>query len=148
MRISTTTLGVLLILKEENRDTYKKYTNAQHKINQNKRIESIGILNSILDDCQKNICKNELTIDLVRYQIANLLMQQNKPNDAIEILEKINGDGIYTELAIIFLAEIFDFVKNDKNTAIEYYLSILQNYPQSIYYESVRKRVRSLLEKV
>ena len=142
------TLGVLLILKEENRDTYKKYTNAQHKINQNKRIESIGILNSILDDCQKNICKNELTIDLVRYQIANLLMQQNKPNDAIEILEKINGDGIYTELAIIFLAEIFDFVKNDKNTAIEYYLSILQNYPQSIYYESVRKRVRSLLEKV
>ena len=47
------TLGVLLILKEENRDTYKKYTNAQHKINQNKRIESIGILNSILDDCQK-----------------------------------------------------------------------------------------------
>lgn len=142
------TLGVLLILKEENRDTYKKYTNAQHKINQNKRIESIGILNSILDDCQKNICKNELTIDLVRYQIANLLMQQNKPNDAIEILEKIKGDGIYTELAIIFLAEIFDFVKNDKNTAIEYYLSILQNYPQSIYYESVRKRVRSLLEKV
>ena len=75
-------------------------------------------------------------------------MQQNKPNDAIEVLEKIKGDGIYTELAIIFLAEIFDFVKNEKNTAIEYYLSILQNYPQSIYYESVRKRVRSLLEKV
>tara|TARA_Y100000768_G_C23958119_1_gene673859 strand:- start:437 stop:1897 length:1461 start_codon:yes stop_codon:yes gene_type:complete len=142
------TLGVLLILKEEDNNTYKKYTNAQHKINQNKRIESIGILNSILDDCQKNICKNELTIDLVRYQIANLLIQQNKPNDAIKILKKIEGDGIYTELAIIFLAEIFDYIKNDKNTATEYYLSILQNYPQSIYYESIRKRVRSLLEKV
>ena len=142
------TLGVLLILKEEDIDTYKKYTIAQHKINQNKRIESIGILNSILEDCKKDICKNELTIDLVRYQIANLLIQQNKPNDAIEILKKIEGDGIYTELAIIFLAEIFDYLKNDKNTATEYYLSILKDYPQSIYYESIRKRVRSLLEEV
>ena len=142
------TLGVLLILKEEDIDTYKKYTIAQHKINQNKRIESIGILNSILEDCKKDICKNELTIDLVRYQIANLLIQQSKPNDAIEILKKIEGDGIYTELAIIFLAEIFDYLKNDKNTATEYYLSILKDYPQSIYYESIRKRVRSLLEEV
>ena len=66
----------------------------------------------------------------------------------IEILKKIEGDGIYTELAIIFLAEIFDYLKNDKNTATEYYLSILKDYPQSIYYESIRKRVRSLLEEV
>ncbi len=142
------TLGVILILKEEKNKTYTKFIEAQLKINQNKRIESIGILNSVLEDCAENPCKNKLTLDLVKYQIANLLVQQNKPNDAIQVLENINGKGIYAELSIIFLAEIYDYIKNDKNMATEYYLIVLQNYPQSIYYESVRNRLRHLLEKV
>ena len=111
--------------------------------------ESIGILNSILQDCTdtQDLCENNLTLDLIRYQISNLLVQQNKPDDAIIFLEAINGDGIYTELSIIFLAEIYDYIKNDEDMAIQHYLLILQEYPQSIYYEIIRKRLRTILEK-
>jgi len=142
-------LSVILILKDENEDVYKNYVKAQLKINQNKRIESIGILNSILEDCMNNKidCKNDLTLDLIRYQISNLLIYQNKPDDAIVILESINGANIYKELAIIFLAEIYDYIKDDNNIAAQYYLFILQEYPESIHYENIRKRLRDILEK-
>ena len=143
------TLAVVLILKDEDVSTYSNYIKAQLKINQNKRVESIGILNSILQDCAdaQDLCENNLTLDLIRYQISNLLVQQNKPDDAIIFLEAINGDGIYTELSIIFLAEIYDYIKNDEDMAIQHYLLILQEYPQSIYYEIIRKRLRTILEK-
>ena len=140
---------MVLILKDEDVSTYSNYIKAQLKINQNKRVESIGILNSILQDCTdtQDLCENNLTLDLIRYQISNLLVQQNKPDDAIIFLEAINGDGIYTELSIIFLAEIYDYIKNDEDMAIQHYLFILQEYPQSIYYEIIRKRLRTQLEK-
>ena len=142
------TLSVILILKGENENIYNKYIKAQLKINQNKRTESIGILNSIIEDCEndKIDCENDLTIDLIKYQISNLLIYQNKPDDAIMVLKSINGENIYNELSKIFLAEIYDHIKNDKNTAAQYYLYILQEYPQSIYYEKIRQRVREVLE--
>ena len=142
-------LSVVLLLKDEDEYVSNKYIKAQLKINQNKRVESIGILNSILEGCNNNkiSCKNNLTLALIKYQISNLLISQNKPNDAIIVLESINGDSIYTELASIFLAEIYDYIKEDKNTATRYYLLILQEYPQSIYYEIIRKRLRTILEK-
>ena len=142
-------LSVILILKDEDKYISNNYLKAQLKINQNKRVESIGILNSILEDCnnQKIDCQNNLILDLIKYQISSLLVYQNKPDDAIIILESINGDGIYNELSKIFLAEIYDYIKNDENIAAQYYLFILQEYPKSIHYENIRKRLRTILEK-
>ena len=142
-------LSLILILKDEDEYISNNYLKAQLKINQNKRVESIGILNSILEDCnnQKIDCQNNLILDLIKYQISSLLVYQNKPDDAIIILESINGDGIYNELSKIFLAEIYDYIKNDENIAAQYYLFILQEYPKSIHYENIRKRLRTILEK-
>ena len=141
-------LSVILILKEENQNIYNKYIKAQLKINQNKRIESIGLLNSILEDCEteKIECKNPLIINLIKYQISNLLIYQGKVDDAIAILNSIEGEDIYNQLSKLFLAEIYDYIKNDKDSAAKYYYFILKNYPQSIYYENIRKRLRTIMD--
>ena len=141
-------LSVILILKEENQNIYNKYIKAQLKINQNKRTESIGLLNSILEDCEteKIECKNPLIINLIKYQISNLLIYQGKVDDAIAILNSIEGEDIYNQLSKLFLAEIYDYIKNDKDSAAKYYYFILKNYPQSIYYENIRKRLRTIMD--
>jgi len=141
-------LSVILILKEENQNIYDKYIKAQFKINQNKRTESIAILNSILEVCEnkKVECKNVLIINLIKYQMSNLLIYQGKTDDAIVILNSIEGEDIYNQLSKLFLAEIYDYIKNDKDSAVKYYYFMLKNYPQSIYYENIRKRLRTIMD--
>ena len=48
------------------------------------------------------------------------------------------------EMASILSAEIFDYVINDKSKAVDIYLNILNNYPNSINYEDIRYRLREI----
>ena len=82
---------------------------------------------------------------MTNYQIANLLIYQDKPEEAISRLEAIEDGNIYKELSIIFLAEIYDLILKDSEKSKIYYLSILQNYPLSIYYENIRVRLKEIM---
>ena len=83
--------------------------------------------------------------NMINYQIATLLIYQNKPLEAISRLEAIEDGNIYKELSTIFLAEIYDLILKDSEKAKIYYLSILQNFPLSIYYENIRLRLKQIM---
>lgn len=131
----------ILILFKEYPEIFKEFAGAQLKIHQNKRTEAINILNSISQKPDYIIINN-----LINYQIANLLVYQNKINEAIQKLETISGDDIYNELAQILLAEIYDHILNDSINAKIYYISILKNFPNSIYNEQIRLRLKQIME--
>ena len=117
---------------------FKKYTTAMHKVFQNKRIEAINILNTIYNS-DDNLINNKIKLDC-----AYLNFEQGNFIKSIELLELIDLDYPYNEEATIFKAEIYDYVLNNKSKAAEIYLSFLDNYQTSIYYESVRFRLRQL----
>ena len=131
----------VLILFKDYPELFQKYTSAQLKIHQNKRTEAITILDDLSIKCEDVMLKN-----LIDYQIANLLIHQNKISEAIERLESIHKEGIYYERAQILIAEIYDHIIIDNLNAKVYYLSILQNFPNSIYYEPIRLRLNKIME--
>lgn len=133
-------MRVLIIFKNEQK-IFKKYTDAQFKIHQNKRNEALLILSSLLMDCDDNLLKS-----LINYQLATLLVKQNKIDAAIEQIESFKHEGIYKELSILMLAEIYDFLLEDYKTAKKKYYDFLINYPSSIYQEPARIRLKKITE--
>tara|TARA_A100001011_G_scaffold389893_1_gene472276 strand:- start:5873 stop:7768 length:1896 start_codon:yes stop_codon:yes gene_type:complete len=128
-------MNTILVLKK-NKQLAKKYCMAQLKINQNKRTESIEILNDIIIDSNDEIFNN-----MVNFQAATLLVDQNKINDAIIKLNQISGEYLYKELSVIFLGEIYQYILKDNTAAKIKYFSLLQDFPNSIYYEKIRLRL-------
>ena len=63
---------------------------------------------------------------------------------SIEIVSSINQDSPYEESALILEAEIYDYILYDKSKAVEIYLLFLDMFPDSIHYDTIRLRLRSL----
>ena len=59
-------------------------------------------------------------------------------------LQLIQNDTIFKEMAHLFQSEILDYMENDISNAIDKYLEFLELYPNSIYYDDVRLRLREL----
>ena len=88
---------------------------------------------------------NEIYIsDMCRFQHAWLTYQQNNINLTKILLSEIKHETIYRELAHIFHAEILDHTEKNVSAAINHYLEFLELYPNSIYYDEVRLRLREL----
>ena len=48
------------------------------------------------------------------------------------------------ENAIILKGEIYDYILNKQSDAVDTYLNYLDNFPNSIYYDMTRKRLRKI----
>ena len=70
-------------------------------------------------------------------------MQNESESTKIKLLS-IKHETIYKELAHIFYSEIVDYIDNNISQAIDSYLEFLELYPNSIYYDDVRLRLRDL----
>ena len=70
-------------------------------------------------------------------------MQKNF-NQSLSILENINENSPYIESSLLLQAEIYDHILNDKSKAVEIYLLFLDRFPNSIHYDAIRLRLRSL----
>jgi tetratricopeptide (TPR) repeat protein len=85
--------------------------------------------------------------DEILFRKAKAMQLQGKWDEAILFLEKIIskfGSDILADDAIFNLAEIYEIHKSDKEKALEFYKSIVQNYKGSLFSAEVRKRVRLL----
>jgi tetratricopeptide (TPR) repeat protein len=128
----------ILIAFKNNEEEFVTFANIQLNIQQNNRIEAIEKLIKLFDS-------NEIYIsEMCKFQQAWLLYLQNELEIVEQKLEEITEDTIYKEMAFIFKAEILDHVKKDLSKAIDAYLSFLNNYPNSIYYDDIRLRLREL----
>ena len=126
---------VLLLSENAN---FEKYTTAMHKVFQNKRTESINILNDLYNS------EDDLINNKLKMKCAQLYFEQGSIIESLKLITLIDSNNPYKEEAIIFEAEIYDYILNNKSKAAEIYLSFLDNYQTSIYYESVRFRLRQL----
>ena len=128
----------ILIGFRHNQEEFVEFAKVQLNIQQNKRTEALEKLESIFDS-------NEIYIaDMCRFQHAWLTFLQGDVELTKLQLRKIENETIFKELAHIFQAEILDFIDKDISNAIDSYLYFLELYPQSIYYDDVRLRLREL----
>ena len=118
--------------------TFQKYTGAMFKLFQNKRTEAINILELLLNNENKEIS------DKIKFEYAYLNFLQGDIEQTFSTLGTINLDSVYKEFAIILEAEINDYILNDKSKCVDLYLFLLDNYPDNIYYDLVRMRLRKL----
>ena len=128
----------VLIGFRHNQEEFGDFAKAQLNIQQNKRTEALEKLNALFDT-------NEIYIaDMCRYQSAWLTFLQGETENTKIQLSAIINETIFRELAHIFQAEILDYIEKDISGAIDSYLEFLELYPQSIYYDDVRLRLREL----
>jgi tetratricopeptide (TPR) repeat protein len=130
-------MGILIGFRH-NQEEFVDFAKVQLNIQQNKRTEALVKLEALFDT-------NEIYIaDMCRYQHAWLTFLQGETDSAKVYLNEIVNETIYMELAHIFQAEILDFIDKDISGAIDSYLKFLELYPQSIYYDDVRLRLREI----
>ena len=128
----------VLIGFRHNQEEFVDFAKVQLNIQQNKRTEALDKLETLFDT-------NEIYIaDMCRYQHAWLTFLQGDSELTKSQLSLIENETIFKELALIFQAEILDFIDKDISGAIDSYLEFLELYPQSIYYDDVRLRLREL----
>jgi tetratricopeptide (TPR) repeat protein len=130
-------LGLNLTFQKSN-DIYSKFGKAQFLIQQNKRQEAIYTLEGLGE------ITDPLISELIQYQIIYLYLMQKDYLSAIELAFLLDGETIYSELAYILQCEIADYIQQDFRLAVDLYLEFLEKYPDSIYYDNIRLRLREL----
>ena len=122
--------------KDEN---FKKYTLSKLKLIQNKRVMAIDILNTIKTD------SNEIN-DKIKYEKSYLTLLQGNHLNSIDIINSISDDSAYAEHAYILKGEIYDYVIGDKVKAVDIYLLFLDLFPDSMFYDLIRERLRKIAD--
>ena len=127
-----------LAIFESDKEQLKNYTKAQMKKFQNKRYDAIRLINQLSESNNLNIASN------MKYEHAHLLVKQNNFQGALDVLDTISSDNYNIASSILFKAEIYDFILNDTSNAVDLYLFLLENFPDNIYYDSIRLRLREI----
>lgn len=86
-------------------------------------------------------------IDDVLFRKAKIHLKTNKPELAVEMLERIVKDfgfDLLADDALYLLAEIHNFKLNNKDRAMEAYRKIMFDHPGSIYVPDSRDKYRAL----
>ena len=126
------------IVFEGHNDAINLFSEAQFKLKQNKRTESIRILEQLSDYSDETIAT------LVKYQLSFLWYLHGDYTKSLVIAAQIDGDDIYSELALILMAEINEIALEDVVSAIELYLKFINKFPRSIFYDEIRIHLREL----
>ena len=127
-----------LAIFESDKEQLKNYSKAQMKKFQNKRYDAIRLINQLSESNNLNIASN------MKYEHAHLLVKQKNFQGALDVLDTISSDNYNIETSILFKAEIYDFILNDTSNAVDLYLFLLENFPDNIYYDSIRLRLREI----
>tara|TARA_Y100000590_G_scaffold462516_1_gene626829 strand:+ start:6305 stop:8170 length:1866 start_codon:yes stop_codon:yes gene_type:complete len=133
-------LNVLSILIgfRHNQEDFQIFAEAQLNIQQNKRTEAMEKLLTLYNS------KEIYIEDMCRYQNAWLNFLQKDFEKVTLELQSIKHKTIFKEMAHILTAEILDYIDNNIEQAITNYLNFLELYPNSIYYDDIRLRLREL----
>ncbi|SVE20592.1 uncharacterized protein METZ01_LOCUS473446, partial [marine metagenome] len=117
---------------------FQNYSLAMLKIFQNKRTEAINILESILEIDNVEISNK------IKFDCSYLYFLQGNFNKSLELVNSIADNSSFSEHSMLLKAEIYDYKIRNKSIAADLYMEFLNNFPLSIYYESIRIRLREL----
>ena len=132
-------LDILSLFYNYEDDEILKYSQAKYKIIQNKKNEAIDILDSIQED-------NPLYF-LGQFESIYLEIIEGNYDNALKKVTDIEKDSdinSYIEEVTLLEGEIYDYILSDHSKAVDIYLNFLELFPQSIYYDLIRLRLREL----
>jgi len=133
-------LQSLILTFRNNEKLSKEFSEVKLLIFQNKINLAINKLSNML--AYEN---NDLIInDLIILHLSYLLILQEDSNNALNFIDDISHQTVFSEFAYILKAEIFDFILIEKQNAANIYIDFLEKYPLSIYYDDIRLRLREL----
>ena len=130
----------LIISFNNHPELLRIFSEVQLFIFQNKRTQAI---NKFIESFEGGI-NNNMIKDIFISHLSYLLILQKEYNLAINYLNMLSHETIYSEFGHILKAELFDFILNDKKSAVDIYLDFLDQYPTSILYDDIRIRLREL----
>ena len=129
-------------LEDSTQTALKLYAKADLLDFQNKPIEAIEILDSILKDHKGEKIEDEALLkqaDLFK-QLGNWTKAEDNYSKIIEFY----GNDILADNATFMLAELYDNQLGNPEKAKQYYEQIIFNFPDSIYFVDARKKFRFL----
>ena len=117
---------------------FKQFLKAEYLLKQRKISEASQLLNHTID-------KNSAIkiIPLISLRRAILLLKMKKFDQALNQIASIEN-SIFGDKSIIMSGQIYEQVYNDNEKAMEYYMRIINDYTNSIYFEPVRYHIRML----
>jgi len=130
-------LSIAYIAKDDNE--LNEVSNTKLKLFQNKRVQVIDLITN-------SNYKNEKIHNMLQYQLAYLHYLQKNYNQAISTIDNINETSLYKEYGNILISELYDYILNQNNMAIIKYNDFIDAYSSSIFYESIRIRLRELIK--
>tara|TARA_Y100001970_G_scaffold290900_1_gene426182 strand:- start:1907 stop:3748 length:1842 start_codon:yes stop_codon:yes gene_type:complete len=130
----------LIISFNDNPEMLKIFSEIQLFVFQNKRTQAI---NKFIETYESGI-NNNMIKDIFISHLSYLLILQKEYDLAVNYLNMLSYETIYSEFGHILKAELFDFILNDKKSAVDIYLNFLDQYPTSIFYDDIRIRLREL----
>ena len=130
---------MIIMLFNDNQEQLSKLSDAFINMEQ-------GYINralEILVELRKS--ENQIVSNLSSYYRSYMYVYKNEYESALNEIELMNGNDIFSQLSKLLLAEVRDYVINDINGAVDMYIYFLENYETSIYYEDIRLRLRELI---
>ena len=122
----------------DNKEELEFYSKSLMKNFQNKRYESIKIISELTKNTDMEISSK------MKYEHACLLIKQNNIEEAINILNTVDNESSIIESSILLKAEMYDYILDNTSNAVDLYIYLLENYPNSIYYDLIRLRLREI----
>lgn len=118
----------------------KEYAAIELLLLKNQDDEALKRLDKMLIDFPNHSLTDEI------YFLQGKIFQKRKDfQSAIAAYEKVEAQkGIYSDDALFFQAQLYDFQLKNKEKAMELYQRILKDFPGSIYVVESRKRFRTL----
>ena len=123
---------------DSGKKAFKQFLKAEYLLKQRKISEASQLLNYIIDS------KNDLKIiPMISLRRAILLVKMKKFDQALNQISSI-GSSLFGDKSIIMSGQIYEQFYSDNEKAMEYYMRIINDYTNSIYFEPVRYHIRML----
>ena len=138
-RVYNDILDILNLFYNYEDNEIKKYVLAKYQIIQNKKDNAIDILDSVE--------KSNGLYHLAQFESIYLEIMEGNYEEALNKIKNIENSpdlNSYIEEIIVLQGEIYDYILLDYSKAADIYLSFLELFPKSIYYDSIRLRLREL----
>ena len=123
---------------KDGKKAFSFYLMGEHLLRQHKLTEAKSFFSEILQQYPTTMIADEATFRKAKIQVL-----LGKYNSAISELMAFQdfpmGDKVAT-----FIGEIYDFYLNNREMSLQWYLKVLEEYPESMLVEPVRYRIREL----
>ncbi len=123
---------------ETGKKAFKQFLKAEFLLKQRKLTEANQLLKYIIN--KNSVLKIAPMITLRR---AILLVKMKKFDQALNQIATIENTS-FGDKGIILAGQIYEQFYNDNEKAMEYYMRIINNYTNSIFFEPVRYHIRML----